>query len=261
MIRRVLLLGGLDPSGGAGITVDAAVAMLHGVAALPIAITNTVQSQRGFVRVERVPVALWREQVAAVLADGPVHAIKLGLAGDTDTVDALATLLAECRGAAPVVVDPVLSATAGGFTAPLRLAAAYRERLVPLAHLVTPNAPELAALASGGARELLRAGAHAVLHKGGHQDGATAVDELHVRGADEPERFVRARHACGPVRGTGCALATAIAARLAAGVDLAAACRLAGDWLNALLARLGPPPADGLPRRLPLAAIAPVSRG
>jgi hydroxymethylpyrimidine/phosphomethylpyrimidine kinase len=75
---------------------------------------------------------------------------------------------------------------------------------------------------------------------------------LHVRAA-APAVFRRPRLPTGPVRGTGCALAAAIAASLAAGADVRTAVGRAGDWLHALLAVLGPAPTDGLPRELPFA--------
>lgn len=107
-------------------------------------------------------------------------------------------------------------------------------------------------MADGDVARLLATGCRAVLRKGGHGEGATAGDELHTPTA--LRTFARPRQAVGPVRGTGCALASAIAARLARGESLATACERAGDWLAALLAALGPADAEGLPRPLPLAA-------
>lgn len=253
MSPRLLLLGGLDPCGGAGITADATVAALHGVQSLPIAIVLTAQNRHRFRDQFAVPTDQWRAALDAALADGPVHAVKTGLLGSIAVVEALAEAL---RGIdAPLVVDPVLSATAGGFDAGPELAAAYRAHLVPRAALLTPNGPELQAIAGGEVRHLLAAGCGAVLHKGGHGAGTLAEDVLHERGA--VQTFGRPRLATGPVHGTGCALATAIAARLALGQPLAEACRGAGDWLHRLLQELGP--ADGLPRPLPFARVPPFS--
>ena len=252
MTRRVLLLGGLDPSGGAGITLDAMVAVLHFAEPLPVAVALTVQGMRGFVRSEPVPTALVKDQVRALLDDGPVDVVKLGFVGDADALARLVEVLALLDPRVPLVVDPVLSATAGGLAEPEGLARAYVEHVVPRARVVTPNVPELAALAEGDAAALLRAGAGAVLVKGGHRSdaaaGAEVVDELF-----EPDgsrrRFTHARLDVGPVRGTGCAHATAIACRL--GNDVADACQSAGMFVRALLERLGAYHV-GLPRRLPL---------
>lgn len=246
---RVLLLGGLDPSGGAGVTVDATVVALHGLAPLPIATTTTVQGMRGFEDASPVPAKVWRRQLDVVLDDGPVAAVKVGYLGTPELVGDVTAALLELSRTAKVVVDPVLSATAGGMTGSAALAVAYREQLAPLAALITPNVPELVALADGDPAALLEAGAGAVLAKGGHGDGDDAVDELW--GGAAPERFVRPRRSCGPVRGTGCALASAVASRLAQGATLSAACAGAGDWLAGLLASMQPR-SDELPQPLPL---------
>ena len=248
-MTRLLILGGLDPSGGAGVTVDATVAALHEVEPLPVALTATVQSLRGFDRAEPIPAAVWRAQVAAVLADGPVAAVQVGFLGDAALLADVAAVLAPLAREVPIVVDPVLSATAGGMAQGAALVAAYREHLAPLAALVTPNVHELQALAAGAPAALLAAGAGAVLRKGGHGTGAEAVDELWIDGAST--RWARPRLGCGPVRGTGCALASAIASRLAHGAPLPAACARAGDWLASLLGRVEPR-RDGLPQVLPL---------
>lgn len=253
-MARVLLLGGLDPSGGAGITVDAAVVSLLGGEPLPIALATTVQGLRGFVRSVPIDAAVIREQIATVLTDGPVRAVKIGYVGSAEQVVAVAEALQPLRDAAKIIVDPVLSATAGGMSSGDDLVVAYREHLVPFAQLVTPNTLELAVLADGCADSLLELGAQAVLHKGGHGEGPDAIDELWTgeRLADgAPVRFQRERFDCGPVRGTGCALASAIATHLANDCSLVDACRTAGDWLSALLSRVKQRP-DGLPARVPL---------
>lgn len=251
MTPRVLLLGGLDPSGGAGATLDTTVAALHGVEPLPVVLAWTEQNRRGFRRSEPVPAAQWQRALRAVLDDGPVQAVKVGMVGDADGMHGVARALAPLRGAVPIVVDPVLFATAGGLSPDAGLVAACREALLPLASLLTPNTPELAALCAGDPSRALSAGAGAVLQKGGHGDGDVSEDVLWL--PRERVAFRRPRLPCGPVRGTGCALAAAIASRLARGDALAAACAGAGDWVAALLRALGPAPPDGLPRLLPLA--------
>jgi hydroxymethylpyrimidine/phosphomethylpyrimidine kinase len=251
MKPRVLLVGGVDPSGGAGLSVDAAVTVACGAAPLPVPIALTVQSRRGFRELMPVPESSWRGAIEAQFADAPVHAVKVGLVGDVGNVLALAATLRRLAAGVPIIVDPVLGATAGGLRGSDELLAAYRSQLVPLATLLTPNAPELAALFNGDVDVALASGAGAVLHKGGHREGAQSVDELHD--AVGMRAFARERLAIGPVRGTGCALASAIAALLARGFGLDEAVRHAGDRLAAVLASLGPPASDGLPRLLPLA--------
>ena len=252
MTARVLLLGGLDPSGGAGITADATVVAMHGLQPLPVPLALTAQNRHGFRECFAVPEGQWLAMLDAAVADGPVHAIKTGLLGSAAGIEALARRLRALAGAVPIVVDPVLSATAGGYAADGEVLGAYREHLLPLATLCVPNDPELQALAGGDPDNLLALGCRAVLHKGGHRQDAMAIDTLYVGGAQH--RYERPRLLVGPVHGTGCALASAITARLAAGQELAAACRQAGDWLASLLAELARTPGDGLPRPLPFVA-------
>lgn len=251
-MKRVLLLGGLDPSGGAGITLDATVVALHGAQPLPIALVTTAQNRRGFQAFSPVPE--WRRALIAVLDDGPVEAIKVGLLGDAELAAAVAQALRPLRGKVPILIDPVLSATAGGFLPHEQLLVAYREQLLPLASLLLPNALELDALFGGSVQAALRCGAAAVLQKGGHHDGPFADDVLWTTAGSL--RFRRQRLPVGPVRGTGCALGAAIVARLALGSDLASACGGSGDWLAERLQSLGPA-SSNLPRTLPFAVVQP----
>ena len=252
MTARVLLLGGFDPSGGAGVTADATVVSMHGLQPLPVALALTAQNRHGFRACYAVPEEQWLAMFAAAIGEGPVHSIKTGLLGSARAIELLARHLRPFVGQVPIVVDPVLSATAGGYAAAAEVLAAYREHLLPLASLCVPNEPELHALAAGDVGALLALGCGAVLHKGGHGDGALAIDTLHT--ARERHCFERPRLATGPVHGTGCALASAIAAHLANGQPLPSACRDAGDWLANLLAELARTPGDGLPRSLPFAS-------
>jgi hydroxymethylpyrimidine/phosphomethylpyrimidine kinase len=254
---RLLLLGGIDPSGGAGLTVDAVVAARHGCHALPVVTAWTDQNRHGFRARMPLPPAQFRAALAAALADGDLHAVKVGMLGDEAAVAAVTEALEPLVGRVPIVVDPVLVSTAAGPAASAAMADAYREHLLPLASLLLPNHAEATALCGTDVAGALATGCAAVLAKDGHGAGAV-VDDVLFRPACEPLHFRRPRLHVGPVRGTGCALATAIAAGLARGVGLAVACRQAGDWLHALLQGLGPAPADGLPRLLPL--VGPFSR-
>ncbi len=251
MSRRLLLLGGVDPSGGAGLTVDVLAAAQHGCHALPVVMACTVQNRHRFHGRQPVPPEQWRAALAAALADGEVHAVKVGMLGCADTVALAAAALEPLRGRVPIVVDPVLVSTASGPAASTAMAAAYRVHLVPIASLLVPNHVEAAAILGDGPAAALAAGCAAVLAKDGHGDGAV-VDDTLFRRDGEPVHFRRPRLPVGRVRGTGCALAAAIASLLAGGAPLEVACRRAGDWLHELLQELGPAAADGLPRLLPL---------
>jgi hydroxymethylpyrimidine/phosphomethylpyrimidine kinase len=250
---RVLVLGGVDPSGGAGITADARALALHGVDALPVATALTVQNRFGFARCDAVAEGAWTAALRAALEDGELHAVKVGLLCDPPQALAVAAALGDLARRVPVVVDPVLSATAGGYAAPIALAEVYRRALAPLAAVLTPNLPELAAVLAGEpASALLRAGCGAVLAKGGHGRGDLLIDTLIT--ARGERTFAHPRLPVGPVHGTGCALASAIAAGLARGAAVAAACADAIGWLQECLRAMGPPDPGGRPRPLTLRA-------
>jgi hydroxymethylpyrimidine/phosphomethylpyrimidine kinase len=250
---RVLVLGGIDPCGGAGVTADARTIAALGAEALPIVLALTVQNRHGCTRVEAVAPDLWLAAMAAALADGRCDAIKVGLLADAAQAVLLAERLRPLAGRVPLVVDPVLSASAGGYDAGDALVSAYAD-LLPLAPVLTPNLPELARL--GGeppdraVARLRAAGCLAVLIKGGHGEGTQLVDELHAEGA--VQRFVHPRLDVGPVHGTGCALASVLAAELARGAALTSAAERAVGFLQACLAGMGPPDGRGLPRPLRL---------
>lgn len=249
---RVLVVGGLDPSGGAGITADARVLQVHGALALPIVVALTVQNRHGFRSSVEVEPSLWQAALAAAIADGPVHAIKLGLLASAAQATALAQLLAPLAERVPMVVDPVLSATAGGYQADGSLAAVYRDQLVPMAAVFTPNLPERAAvLGAESPSSVCHRGCGAVLTKGGHGHGGQLVDVLTTGAAEHS--FAHPRQPVGPVHGTGCALASSLAAHVAHGRGVVEAADASIAWLQRCLAAMGPAPENGLPR--PLAVV------
>lgn len=234
----VLVIGGLDPSGGAGITADARTLLLHGCEALPVLAAVAVQNRFGMQRVEPVASELVRRQLVAAIEDGGVRAAKTGLLGSAARVREVAAWLRELAPDLPLVVDPVLSATAGGYEAGRDVARAYRETLLARATVFTPNAPELEAVAEGGnVGSLLTSGCKAVLHKGGHAEGSVVVDRLVT--ATAASNFEHERLPVGAVHGTGCALASAVAAGLAHGLSIAASTQKAVVWLERCLRAMG----------------------
>ena len=254
-LPRVLALGGLDPCGGAGIGADARTVHVCGGFALTVATCLTVQNRHGFRELAPVAARLLRDSFAAALADGPLHAVKLGLLGTPETAAVVADLLrAPALGGLPLVVDPVLAATAGGFAPAAALVSGYRSQILPRALVVTPNGPELLALApERGAAELLALGVRWVALKDGHGEGAVVRDRL--VGTKEEIEFAHPRLMRGPVHGTGCAFAAALATFLALGMPVGEAFLAAGRLVAAGLA-LTPVAQDGRPEplRLPLTA-------
>ncbi len=237
-LGRVLIIAGSDSGGGAGVQADIkTVTALGGYAATAIT-AITVQNTLGVTGVHPVPLEVIAAQARAVLSDIGADVIKTGMLGDAATV----TLAAELIGEAGVqaVVDPVMVAKGGASLLADAAVAALRERLVPQAALLTPNAPEAAALTGLPAETtddlrrageaLLAMGARAVLMKGGHVAGERVVDVLMTPDGEtvfEGER-IESRH----THGTGCTLASACATGLAQGLPLAAAVARAWDYVH-----------------------------
>ncbi|HZT48701.1 MAG TPA: bifunctional hydroxymethylpyrimidine kinase/phosphomethylpyrimidine kinase [Hyphomicrobiaceae bacterium] len=223
-----LTIAGSDSSGGAGIQADLKTFSAFGVYGASVITALTAQNTLGVTAVEAVAPAFVAAQMEAVLSDLDVSAVKTGMLADAGIVEAVAAGLGRLRDV-PLVVDPVMVATSGDVLLAPDAVAAVKLRLVPLATLITPNLPEAARLlgsaqarseaeAVAQAKELLALGCGAVLLKGGHAEGESAVDLLCDAGG--VERFVRPRVDTRHTHGTGCTLSAAIAALLASGVPL-----------------------------------------
>lgn len=241
-MSAVLVIAGTDSSGGAGLTRDVATLARFGIEALCAVTAVTAQTDTAVMAVERLPPLLVRAQIAAALATTRVRAIKIGMLADAEIVTAVHAALPPEH--APIVLDPVLAASSGGELLDTEGRTALRERLLPRTTLLTPNISEAAMLLGTApatdeeqmvaqGRALCALGARAVLMKGGHAGGPLAIDWL-VTGAGGIESFSAPRM---PVerRGTGCALASAIAAGLASGLGLAAACDAAKRHITQVL--------------------------
>lgn len=241
---RVLVAAGLDPSGGAGLLADVEAIEAAGARAWTVATALTAQGPGGARAFEPVPARFVLAQLDALLSgrERP-GAAKTGMLGSAENAAAVAEALGRRPlSRIPVVVDPVLAASSG---LPLLRGGPPREALWPLlarADLLTPNWPELEALAGGplpgeaaavvAARRLP---CRAVLVKGGHRKGPPV--DLLVRGRRVDRLAGRRRP--GTARGTGCRLASAIAAFLARGVVLEEAIRRAKRYVERYLDREG----------------------
>jgi len=201
----------------------------------------TAQSDAHVSAVHVVPAELVRAQMTAALATASIQAIKIGMLATRSTVLAVAAgLPAE----PPVVLDPVLASSSGGELLDRAGREALCSALLPRVTLLTPNIPEAAAILGSAVastpEELLRQGAAlltlgpaAVLLKGGHASGPEATDLLLMREA--APRWLRTPRIDAVRRGSGCALASAIAAGLASGLDLATACERGKEHVTLLL--------------------------
>ena len=229
-IPHVLVVAGSDSSGGAGIVRDIETLAAFGVKASVAITAVTIQTHHGVEHVDTVAPERVAQQMRAALSANPIAAIKIGMLATSATIAAVAQVLAD-HPDIPVVLDPVLVSTSGRALLTPDATDALRE-LFRACTLVTPNLPELSVLAAstiatssdsvaGQARSLLRVGAKAVLVKGGHAGGVEAIDLL-FQPEQADQSFASPRLAA-TMRGTGCILASAVAARLAFGDPLAAA--------------------------------------
>lgn len=239
----VLVVAGSDSGAGAGIQADLKTCAAFGVHASTAITAITVQNTRGVRQVEVLPPSLVAAQMRAVLEDFSIAAVKLGMLGSAGVVSAVADLLDEYPHI-PVILDPVLVSTSGASLLDAEGVALLRERLLPRALLVTPNLAEAALLGELSENEvqadldraavsIMRLGVGAVLIKGGHINTAKADDVLFYQG--RRVRFSSSRVITSNLHGTGCTLASAIAAGLARGEPLVAAVERAKGYLTQAL--------------------------
>lgn len=230
MKGRVLVVAGSDSGGGAGIQADIkTITALGGYAATAIT-ALTVQNTTGVHGIHDVPTDIITAQMRVVLDDIGADAVKTGMLHRPDIIEAVAAELA-ARPPIPLVVDPVMVAKGGARLLEAEALHALRTALIRIAAVLTPNAPEAEALTGfsveslddmrRAAEMLLTLGAGAVLLKGGHLPGETVHDVLVW--PDGEETFSAPRIETRHTHGTGCTLASALAAGLAQGLDVRAA--------------------------------------
>lgn len=242
-LGRVLIVAGSDSGGGAGIQADIkTVTALGGYAATAIT-ALTAQNTRGVFGVVGIEPGFIRQQMRVVLDDIGADAVKTGMLHSRAVIEAVRAELDTLDPAVPVVVDPVMVAQSGDTLLEADAIESVAELMLPRATVVTPNAPEAERLSgltirapddmAAAAEALRRRGARAVLLKGGHLTGDTVVDLLASEAGTE--RFESPRIETRNTHGTGCTLASAIAAGLAQGLDLRAAVVRARAYLQEAL--------------------------
>ncbi|MQX36302.1 bifunctional hydroxymethylpyrimidine kinase/phosphomethylpyrimidine kinase [Roseospira navarrensis] len=225
---RVLIVAGSDSGGGAGIQADIKSVTALGGFAMTAITALTAQNTRGVHGVHGIPVDFVVQQMRVVLDDLGADAVKTGMMGLPDVIEAVADALADLAPDVPLVVDPVMMAKGGHALLDPSAEATLRTRLVPRATVLTPNAPEAEALTGRpiatvadleeAGRALLDMGPRAVLMKGGHLEGETVTDLL--IGPDGVVRMDAPRIASTATHGTGCTLASALACGIAQGLPL-----------------------------------------
>lgn len=236
----ILSIGGSDSGAGAGVQADLKAIAASGGYAATVVTAVTAQNTAGVRSVHPIPLEIVADQLEAVLEDLPIRAVKTGLLGRAEVV----ALVAErVPGSVPLVVDPVLVNSAGRQIVDGATVQAYVERLAPRATVLTPNFRE-AALLTGmpigdadalevAALQLAAQFGTTVLVTGGHLAGDRVVDVLVIDGV--ATRHASPRVATRNVHGTGCSTASALATRLAEGLDPAAAYGLVRPWIQSAL--------------------------
>jgi hydroxymethylpyrimidine/phosphomethylpyrimidine kinase len=259
-IPRVLSIAGSDSGGGAGIQADLKAFAACGVHGMTAITALTAQNTVGVSAVEAVSPEMVIAQVRAVLADIGVDAVKVGMLGTSETIEAVRLALGELAPGTPIVVDPVMVAESGAELLDRSAKSALIERILPLATVATPNLPEARALTGltdadpeGLARAVHALGPRIVVLTGGHWERATDVfydgeTMIEIPGERYPD---------GAAHGSGCTHSSALAAHLAHGLTPLDAARRAKevaagavrDGLAEIGAGVGPVDALGLRRR------------
>ena len=243
-MNTCLSIAGSDPSGGAGIQADLKTMTLNGVYAMCAITALTAQNTLGVTGVFEVSPDFLGQQLDAVFQDIPPDAVKTGMVSSAGLIETIAQRLKDYR-AKNLVVDPVMVSTSGSRLLADSAAGALREKLFPLAAVVTPNIPEAEVLSGmeihgkedmeAAAKRICSTYGCAVLCKGGHSV-SDADDYLYYKG--KGRWFLGKRIENPNTHGTGCTLSSAIAANLAKGMDLEKAVEKSKEYLTGALAAM-----------------------
>lgn len=243
MMQCVLSIAGSDSGAGAGIQADLKTMAALGVYGLTAITAVTAQNTLGVRDFQVLERSLVEAQIDAVMEDFPIAAVKTGMLGNAEIVEAVAEKMKQYR-VARLVVDPVMMAKSGDALLEAGARRALASELLPLALLVTPNIPEAEVLSGitvqtlaamkKAARLIRRQGPRFVLVKGGHLENGDALTDLLFDG--EQYFFYRAPRVRTPnTHGTGCTYASAIAAYRALGYNVPTAVKHARSYLQAIL--------------------------
>jgi hydroxymethylpyrimidine/phosphomethylpyrimidine kinase len=234
----VMVFAASDPTGGAGIQADIMTIAGMGCHTLSVITALTVQDTAGVVDILPIDEDFVAEQARAVLEDMPVQAFKLGVLGSAENIAVIAEIIADYPHV-PVVVDPIVASGRGDELASDAMIEVLRELILPQATIITPNTMEARRLVlsmdendapglAECARRLLRLGCEYVLITGSHEQSVQVINTLYGRSGivrtDSWERLPGSYH------GSGCTLASALAAAIAHGLDVPRAVREAQEF-------------------------------
>jgi hydroxymethylpyrimidine/phosphomethylpyrimidine kinase len=225
-IPNTLTIAGMDPSGGAGILADIKAMSALGAYGCAVVAALTAQNTQAVTEISPVNPQFVRAQIDTLFADVDIHAVKLGMLGQTGIIEVVADRLGHFK-PAHLVLDPVMVSKSGDLLLEQKAIGALREQLLPLATIITPNLPEAGVLLEMRSVETVRemrrvaerlrnlmthSGHRWVLVKGGHLPGNDTIDVLHDgdKMIELPGHRIRTRN----THGTGCTLSAAITALL-----------------------------------------------
>ena len=254
----VLSFAATDPTGGAGIQADLLTLSSMGCHALTVVTAITVQDTAGVEDVLPIEADWVSDQARVLLEDMPVAAFKIGLVGSVENCAAIAEVVSDYPDV-PLILDPVLASGRGDEMATEEMIEAMREMLIPQTTIITPNSLEARRLADGGgdeersledcAKRILEMGCEYVLITGAHENTPLVINTLYgQRGVIRTDSWQRLP---GSYHGSGCTLASAIAATLANGLDIPEAVREAQEYTwQTLNAAFRPGMGQHIPDRL-----------
>ena len=240
-MKTALTIAGSDSSGGAGIQADIKTMTANGVFAMSAVTALTAQNTTGVTGIMEVSPEFLKQQIDSIFTDIRPDAVKIGMVSSSDLITAIAEKLAEYH-AENIVVDPVMVATSGAKLISDDAIDTLKERLLPMASVLTPNIPEaevLSGMAVKTEEDMIRAAERisedfhcAVLLKGGHQ--LNDANDLLYRGGSY--RWFYGKRIDNPnTHGTGCTLSSAIASNLAKGFDMDASVERAKAYISGAL--------------------------
>lgn len=242
MIPKILIIAGSDPSGGAGIQADLKTATANKVYAAAAITCLTAQNTKKVTAIHHVPLDFLREQIEVVLDDIEFDAIKIGMLGTVEIIECVADVLTKKAKNIPLILDTVMVATSGDLLLQKNAVEALKSKLISRAFVVTPNIDEAEILAEMPIRtisDMKRAalkikvlGCKAVLLKGGHLN--LDSDKIQSILLDENNKFHRIsnkRVKNIKLHGTGCSLASALAANIAKKLDLKNSVKKANQYI------------------------------
>jgi hydroxymethylpyrimidine/phosphomethylpyrimidine kinase len=256
----VLVFAASDPSGGAGLQADIMTLSSMGCHPLSVVTAVTIQDTMGVDDVSPIDAEWVADQARCVLEDMPIAAFKLGVLGSVETVAAIAEVVSDYP-EVPLVLDPVLASGRGDELASEEMVAAMRELLIPQTTIITPNSIEARRLAADDrndsddpdlaecARRLIASGCEYVLITGTHENTPQVVNTLYgEQGVVRTDSWARLP---GSYHGSGCTLASAIAATIANGLAISEAAKDAQEYTwQTLKAAFRPGMGQYIPDRL-----------